>query len=156
MIVAEEFLEYSKELYKNQNSGGEIILRNAARNAYYALFHKLSSIELKSIQSADRNYGSHELLIQKLRSSDKIKYRELGLLLSSLKCVRTRADYHLQQSFSDHDAYSTIRKVEKVFGEFAKIESAAPLSPAITTKEEIKELTSDSNTNCPPKLSIVK
>lgn len=114
MNSPEDVLEHAKFLFALDNKT-EIILRNVARNAYYALYHKLSVLELTSIVASERNYGSHELLIRKLRKSDNTEHKELGLKLSSLKEVRVKADYKIRNKFPVNDAYSSLRKVEKVF-----------------------------------------
>ncbi len=120
MIIAADLLSYSKELYKNAGSD-EVALRNVARNSYYALFHELASIELESIPVTERSFGSHEQLIQQLRASTEEKHRKLGLLLASLKSVRTKADYKLDRHFSEHDARSTMLKVDRVFQELSQV-----------------------------------
>lgn len=157
MIVAEDLLSHSKELY-SQKANGEVILRNSARSAYYALFHKLSAIEFNSkISSSDRSYGSHELLIEQLRTSEILEYKELGLLLSRLKPIRTKADYKLDQRFSDNDAYSTIRKVEKVFQKLSlsKTSQDNPAAePEVTN--EVPEVVKEDKPAYRPTLKVIK
>ena len=153
MIIPEDLLNHSRDLYSETNKS-EIVLRNVARNAYYALFHKLTALELPSIPNKARDYGSHELLIQQLRKSYITEYRQWGLKLASMKTIRTKADYKVNVHFSDHDAYSAFRKVERIFEECLLQENP-----------EQEKLSNDSNqtvsqdiipTKCRPSLVIVK
>ncbi|MUJ26343.1 hypothetical protein [Aliivibrio fischeri] len=153
MILAEDLLSYSKELYKTANSE-EVALRNVARNSYYALFHELATIELKSIPITERSFGSHEQLIQQLRASDDEIHRKLGILLASLKSIRTKADYKLHQRFTDHDARSTMLKVDRAFKDLSELEPDEEIdieNDLGTSEQSIKSVS-----NNPPKLSIVK
>ncbi|MBY8314954.1 hypothetical protein KW543_04145 [Vibrio fluvialis] len=152
MIVAKDLLSYSKALYETANSE-EIVLRNVARNSYYALFHELASIELKSVPVTERSFGSHEQLIQQLRASDEEEYRKLGLLLASLKSVRTKADYKLDKNFTDHDARSTMLKVERAFQDLSQENSIVHSEDVVA---EDCPLSDKSIASCPPTLSIVK
>ncbi|MGE6462564.1 hypothetical protein ABZP26_19275 [Pseudoalteromonas sp. SD03] len=159
MIVAEDLLSYSKELYKNSNNN-EVALRNVARNSYYALFHELANIDLKAIPLTERSFGSHEQLIQQLRASDEQEYRKLGVLLASLKSVRNKADYKLKVHFSDHCARSTLMKVDKAFKEL--FGPRPEVSEVNENKSDVKnsstsaEVVQKSTRNSPPKLSVVK
>ncbi|MBY7859134.1 hypothetical protein KW419_12855 [Vibrio fluvialis] len=155
MIAAEDLLSYSKKLYEQK--GDEIVLRNAARNAYYALYHRLLDLNVEEIPSSERNYGSHELLIQQLRKCKTIEYRELGLLLSSLKSIRTKADYRLEQRFSDNDAYSTVRKVEKAFKTLSVSEDLDNDSEVTKeTSDEAPVVVTNKKTICKPSLKVIK
>lgn len=123
MISAENFLDHSSELYAQENKS-EILLRNVARNSYYALYHKLleidTGVELNKSKSK-REFGAHELLIQHLRKCDSECFRELGLRLSQLKVTRNKADYKLDQHFSDYDARKALKVAEKTLSEIEKI-----------------------------------
>ncbi|EIT7141985.1 hypothetical protein L2761_004735 [Vibrio parahaemolyticus] len=115
MITAENMLEHSSALY-SQLDKNEVILRNVARNSYYALFHKLNDVDnLPKISSSERNFGAHEMLIQQLRMSKDPNVRKWGLELSKLKSVRTKADYKLAVKFSDFEARKALKTTEKIF-----------------------------------------
>ncbi|TXX73391.1 hypothetical protein [Vibrio cholerae] len=163
MICAEDLLTYSKELYEKK-CDGEVVLRNSARSAYYALYHKLLDIEIEAMPSpldSERNYGSHELLIKQLRTSKKHEYRELGVLLATLKSIRNKADYKLERRFSDADAYSTVRKVEKAFEKLSIVEDSQN-DAEITTEvvDEVPVLVSEvvkqDKPVCRPTLKVIK
>lgn len=155
MNTSEDFLTYSQTMYEQKDSYGEIGLRNVARCAYYALYHKLNKIELDDIPTSNRDYGSHELLIQKLRSSDDIEFREFGLLLASLKSIRTKADYKLNQRFSDNEAYSTLRKVEKMFKSSSIVQTNTCDIESVQ-KQNPEDIYTSENITRKPKLSVVK
>lgn len=155
MNTSEDLLTYSQKMYEQKDSYGEIGLRNVARTAYYALYHKLNGIELDDIPTSNRNYGSHEMLIQKLRSSDDLEFREFGLLLASLKSVRTKADYKLNQRFSESDAYSTLRKVEKMFKSSSIVQDGTDDTESVQ-KQKPEDIYTSENINRKPKLSVVK
>lgn len=124
MISAENFLDHSSELYAQENKS-EILLRNVARNSYYALYHKLLEIDTGvELNKSKREFGAHELLIQHLRKCDNECFRELGLRLSQLKAIRNKADYKLDQHFSDYDARKALKVVEKILRE-TEIEQAS-------------------------------
>lgn len=115
MISAEKLHEYSSELC-NDKSKSEVVLRSAARTAYYALYHKLLPLTIPqdNVKDGERNFGAHEALIRQLRVSDNQSHREWGLNLSRLKSVRNKADYKLTAVFTEHDAYTAMRKVGKL------------------------------------------
>ncbi|MCF5914863.1 hypothetical protein [Aeromonas veronii] len=153
MISAEKLHEYSRELYDDKKKS-EVVLRSAARIAYYALYHKLLSLNCSQgqlVSDGERNYGAHEALIKQLRSSDKESIREWGLNLSRLKSVRNKADYKLHTAFSEHDAYTTVRKVGKLLVEIdncidtvdVKLDEAQSSPPV-----DEKKSGSFSNVNC--------
>lgn len=125
MISAEKLHEYSSELFNDKNKS-EVVLRNAARTAYYALYHKILSLNIPQVKIKDRdgdkNYGSHESLIIQLRASDNESHRKWALDLSRLKSVRHKADYKLSIMFPEHDAYSAVRKVGKLLQEIDESE----------------------------------
>ncbi|WCH28827.1 hypothetical protein [Aeromonas salmonicida] len=162
MISAEKLHEYSNELYQNNNKS-EVILRSAARVAYYALYHKLISLSCSpqggKVNDAASNCGAHEKLIQQLRISDKDYLREWGISLSRLKSVRNKADYKLDTSFSDHDAYSTVRKVGKLLDEIDAIEKDADIKVGeeknLPITDEVKNNNS-SNIHCSNSNSVDK
>lgn len=115
MITPLELLEHSQALYA-QPDKNEVVLRNVARNSYYALFHKLGECQgLPNLETKKKDFGSHEVLIQRLRKSDNESYREWGLELSKLKLKRTKADYDLSRRFSDDDARKSIKVTQKIF-----------------------------------------
>lgn len=117
MISPEDFLKHSNQLYKLDEKS-EILLRNVARNSYYALYHQLVKIDgLPTLDKNKNEFGSHESLIQQLRMSKDPSFREWGLTLANLKATRTKADYKIRVPFSDHDARKSIRIVEKTFAE---------------------------------------
>ena len=157
MISPIDFLTHSRELL-GQNEQSEIRLRNAARNSYYALYHKLSELKLPSISKSEQNFGSHELLIQNLRKSDNNEYRQLGLKLAAIKTIRTQADYKLTQKFSSHDAHATLRKVERIFDELSvkkeklSIYNEQVQQKTLTKETKIKEAIKQSR----PHFTIVK
>ncbi|EKO3494139.1 hypothetical protein [Vibrio fluvialis] len=157
MVTPEELLEHSQELYK-QGAKDEASNRNIARNAYYALYHKLlSSTYVSDIEDGDTeeadNSGVHERLINKLRMSKNEHVRYLALELSSLKKTRVKADYKLQLKFSFGEAYKALRVAEKTFKNLYPEENNQ--QPDITESESI---ISDDNTlgKKSPTLKVIK
>lgn len=140
MILPIDFLTHSRELLEQKKEPSEIRLRNVARNSYYALYHKLSELNISNISKSEQNYGSHELLIQNLRKSDNNDYRKLGLKLAAVKTIRTQADYKITRNFSLHDAQTTLRKVERIFDELAAQKEVNAVSK---TQEQQKILTQE-------------
>jgi hypothetical protein len=115
LISPDDFLVHSNNLF-NQPERNEVLLRNVARNSYYALYHKLLKIaNLPSFDTSNKNFGSHETLIQQLRKCDDKDYREWGLILANLKTTRTKADYKLDITFSDYYARNALTMVTKTF-----------------------------------------
>lgn len=166
MISAEKLHEYSNELYQNNNKS-EVILRSAARVAYYALYHKLISLsrlpqsaKVNDNDDAASSCGAHEKLIQQLRASDKDYLREWGISLSRLKSVRNKADYKLDRSFSDYDAYSTVRKVGKLLDEIDAIEKCTnekdSKEKCLPIKDEEKNRDSSEVKQKRPTLRVIK
>jgi len=150
LISPEDFLEHSNQLYKLDEKS-EILLRNVARNSYYALYHKLVKIDgLPTLDKNKKEFGSHESLIQQLRMSEDLGFREWGLTLANLKATRTKADYKIKGSFSDHDARKSIKIVEKTFAEITiknndednteklkKVIKSTPVPPPKRTKLQV-------------------
>ncbi|PCE67553.1 HEPN domain-containing protein [Salinivibrio sp. YCSC6] len=160
MIAAGDLLVHARSLYESAGDE-EVVLRNVARNSYYALFHSLNSLDLKSVPVLERSRGTHEQLIQQLRASDQEHLRQLGLQLAKLKPIRVKADYHLDKKFSDHDARSTMLRVEKVLREklqpaFDKDCNVEDNSGSDTIKEGSSEPAEEPRLNKPPNLSVVK
>jgi hypothetical protein len=115
LISPKDFLEHSNTLL-DQGEKNEILLRNIARNSYYALYHKLKEIHgLPSPEKNKREFGSHETFIQQLRKCEDEDYNEWGVIPSKLKSTRTHADYKLDIKFSDYDARNALAIVKKTF-----------------------------------------
>ncbi|HCE4695048.1 hypothetical protein HJ014_22545 [Vibrio parahaemolyticus] len=151
MISAEDMFEHSSTLYSQPNKS-EIILRNVARNSYYALFHKLNDVgELTKISASERSFGAHELLIQQLRMSENPNVRKWGLELSKLKSVRTKADYKLTVRFTDFEARKALKTTEKILSSMDEVDAEANGQAVNTVTEKVKD-----SSKARPTLTVIK
>ena len=90
----------------------EIDFRNAASRAYYAAYHHALSLAIDLEAKATINGGYHELVIKTLTTAGNnpigLKCRRVGILLSTMRQVRQRADYQLDLDFKRSDTESVI------------------------------------------------
>lgn len=119
-VSAEDFLNFSKDLHKENRS--EIEIRGSVRTAYYSAFHKSHEILTHEVPD-DLKGGTHirfiEYLELKAHAIEKdITQRSLdrlGIKLRQLKANRVIADYHMQEDVSEEDSLRQIKLVESTF-----------------------------------------
>ncbi|GJH22882.1 hypothetical protein [Caballeronia novacaledonica] len=77
--------------------------RSGASRAYYAAYHKALLVADKCLPRNPFLAGEHQRLADRYIAEGK-KGKALAYVLIDLKKVRTLADYHLTESFRQHDA----------------------------------------------------
>ena len=77
--------------------------RSGASRAYYAAYHKMLAVTDDCLPLTREAAGQHEQLTNRLKAEGK-RGRSLAYILIDLKMVRTHADYHLREPFSQQDA----------------------------------------------------
>ncbi|MBU9495878.1 hypothetical protein L0Z13_06860 [Burkholderia multivorans] len=89
------------------NGGSECEWRSGASRGYYAMFHKVLQVADACLPPSNFVLGEHERLGERLKAQG-LKGRSLAYRLQDMKKVRTRADYFLDEDFSQADATDLI------------------------------------------------
>ena len=106
-----DFLKAAQRIRRND---GEIDRRNAASRAYYAAYHRCRSIaEQQGL--ARSNYVQHSTLTDAIKRSKKFKKTKLVNDLIRLRSLRTKADYHIDQDFTEADATDSLKYATNIF-----------------------------------------
>lgn len=101
--------------------GNEIGYRNASSRAYYAAYHLgLSVIDSLPSVPVNNDIGVHEKLIQRLTKipnsfAHAMVAKSAGYLLAQMRKSRVKADYDINEGFSDQEAKSQLEVFSKYF-----------------------------------------
>jgi hypothetical protein len=83
--------------------------RSGASRAYYAAYHKTLNAANRCVAPLSANTGYHERLTDRLMEYGN-KGKSIAYELIELKKERTRADYELDEQFSQRDATKLVSK----------------------------------------------
>jgi hypothetical protein len=119
-IRVEELVSYAKSI--NLNSADEIQLRAVVSRAYYAAYHDCLSwhTTLPTPGSAGQAQGgAHTILIAQLTSptvkgEESTKSKMRGYRLKTLKQLRTKADYFLDENLVADEAAQSVVDTEAI------------------------------------------
>ena len=113
-MLPEVFLEIAKDWSEN-NSDCEAHTRSAISRAYYAAFHCCKGTLTTLGIQPDGVGGSHQKVIDALKSCKDKELVALGRKLSDLKVMRESADYDIRFPIPVQNHRVAIRKAENIF-----------------------------------------
>ncbi|VEB71510.1 Uncharacterised protein [Providencia rustigianii] len=125
MITYVDILNNASDLYDKLSENNfktnniEVEYRNCARMAYYSMLHLSKQLVEKNDVEIDMTdvHGTHEITIRKLMAINSDIAAKLANNLISCRKTRVKADYKIEKSFTKNDAYTVLRKAEKVASE---------------------------------------
>ena len=106
--------DFPKAAQRIRRNDGEIDRRNAASRAYYAACHRCRSIAERH-GLAGSNYVQHSTLIDVIKRSQKVEDKQIVRHLIRSRSLRTKADYHLDQNFTEADATDSLGYATQIF-----------------------------------------
>jgi len=118
-VTPNDFLMSAEELIKGSR---EIDFRNSASRAYYSSFLEARYFAEKLPEVPENKSGAHGKVIEKYtehlikegsQGYDKT-VRSIGHMLTQAKTLRTKADYYIDEDYSEKNAEQTVGVAKKI------------------------------------------
>ncbi len=133
-MESQDLIKTARRLTKvNRGRPMQASLRRAISTAYYAVFHSLARIAADLIVGADRNEAWHQAhralehgsaknacLNQGAMLKFPLEIQEFAFAFATLQDARQRADYSLEDRYSQVDANTAIKMAHDAIGALKK------------------------------------
>jgi uncharacterized protein (UPF0332 family) len=111
-IKSSDFCDFADEMMDlGRRTKQEIYYRNAASRAYYCSLHRCRELLTRKYGFRTTEVNSHQQVIDALYGHH---LEELAISLSRMRTYRVRADYELNDIFTQLDATLVLREAQSI------------------------------------------